>query len=135
METLIDNYINKIAEIKNVCENVNTNKLQLEALLNDLQTIDNNLNNQIGIETTTPTSFILFKKYISVEIERSRKDNLHKALYNLIKIRSFNVDNVEGIENKINYSTETKSIEQYIKNVVSSCNCMTNREFIVNMIR
>ena len=137
METLINNYFIKLDEIKTSSINPNTTLLQIEALINDLGLIEENIQSDLNILVTTPTDFILLRKIILVEIEINQKTGLQSYLLNLRKTRENNIGNIipnANHQNVLDYMNETKQIEYLIYNTFNNCQCMSNRKNIIENI-
>jgi hypothetical protein len=128
-----DLYMNKLLEIDTLSKNVNGTKAQLETLLNELQTIDTNIENDIDV-MPVPVTMVAMNKYVIVAVSRMRKLELNGMLYTLIKTRQQNVDiylSTNTYDDYLLYTEETRNIIDYVENIViPSCSCMDTRRFL-----
>ena len=127
-ESNLDDYINKLGEIKTASENYLTTQLDIETLLSELVVLDD----AIDDNAIMPITIAHLNKLILSSIIRVRKSDLQHYLYTLIKTRQEHqlqdaINNVGTQEEQIIYQTETRNIITYINNIKNSCPCMSNR--------
>lgn len=137
-ETTCDSYVSKLNELVILCNNHDSTLLQLQNELNELMTIDSEIETELTDNSNFPTTIVHLRKITLIELERNTKYTVHTAVYNLVKVRTQHTDTYSQshtTEETISYSKETKDIELFIKGtLVPSCPCMSKREFIINSV-
>lgn len=136
-ELTCDDYMLKLNEIISACNNVETTKIQLEALLGELETLDNQIDTDILAMTTPPTTMEHLNKYVIVQYSRLSKILLHNALLTIVKKRAEEQrqreqDQSGTYEERRLYEEETENVRNYVDTVKSSCICMSSRTNIIN---
>lgn len=138
-EITLDAYMQKIIDIETASTDINTSTTELQTLINDLASLDATLDVEIDAMVEMPIDFRYMRKIILVEIERARKANLQKALETLVNTRRNYIPTLinsdpDGNNLAIQYDIETESVKDLVKNVISGCNCMSNRKFLIEQI-
>jgi len=123
------NYLNKIMELKDICQDETTTKINLELVMNDLQDIKNDIEADILV-IGVPVTMSHFHKFFLVLNLIERGSDIQSSLLTLLKTRTNNIDNYASLhtyEEIIEYTNETKLLKEYIDNLMFNCNCMKDR--------
>lgn len=135
-ELTCDDYMLKLNEIISTCNNATTTKIQLETLLGELETLDNQVDTDI--ETMSlPSTMEHLNKYILTQYMRLSKIDLQRSLYKLIDVRNSDllyqaVHETTTKEEQHTYALETIEIKNLVETVINSCSCMSGRKYVVN---
>ena len=133
-ETTLNAYITQLTFFKNMCLNVNTTLSDLALELDNLNTLDLQIDSECENMTTPPSTFSHFQKYVAVEVQRSRKADIHASMVKLVNLRIENENDycVANPDTAIEYIDNTNQMKEFIKSVVGSCDCMSERALIIS---
>lgn len=127
-------YLDKVTSIKTACNDPTTTLTQLQTLIDGLATLDGQIDTDLQT-ISLPTTMTHMNLFILTQIERSMKCNLQESMKNLVKIRKNNIDAYQAsntYQNTVLYSTETRSIDNYIENtVIAGCTRMQSLKNII----
>ena len=131
-ELVLEDYMNKLNEIKIECENVNATKASLEILIDELASIENVIDNN----PVMPLTISHLNLIILVNGIRLSKNDLQYYLINFIKIRQDElvlrtINNTGTPTERLAYEEETRNIKEYTSTLKSSCPCMSSKNKII----
>ena len=129
------NYLSKIVEIKTLCNDYNTTKIQLETALNELNAIESIFENELAI-MNIPITMQHLDVYLLARIEMCRKSTVHDSLLQLRKTRTerineLNIGGADYISVMVPFDDESKNITNYVNVCIDGCNCMKERKNII----
>lgn len=147
-EVTIDAYLIKIYDLETLCNDPLTTSTNLNTYFNELTTIKNIFN--IELETLPfPTTTQHLRKLIYIEVETNNNSFIQSNLLKLIDIKKNYIDQYietnyplnnpiwdpnDRLNFSLNYENDIKSIISTIKNIINNCNCMRNRQSIIENI-
>ena len=131
-EQTLDAYITQLTLFKNMCNSATTTRSQITQQWNDLLTIDEVIEDELSTMLLPPQTFSHFQKFVAVEVQRSRKCDIHASFVNLINLRKENEQNITPQDDALEYIKETENIKQLMMEVVNSCEALKERHLIMN---
>ena len=131
-EQTLDSYIVQLNFFKNMCKNPLTTRNDIELEWNNLLTLDDLIEDELSTMLLPPQTFSHFQKFVAVEVQRSRKCDIHASFVNLINLRKENEPNITPQDDALEYIKETENIKQLMMEVVNSCEALKERHLIMN---
>lgn len=127
-EVNCDAYISKLSQIQTICNDYNTTKTILQTKISELETIEENIKDDIiniGLETTLTFQHIF--KFIVVFTTCHENKKLRSYLDNLAKLKREELVSVNsGGDNTItqSYGTEMSELLTYIDEIIDTPHCL-----------
>lgn len=139
-ELTIDSYFTKLFELETLANNPLSTIENINLVLTELNSIDNNLQTEMLNNNTIPSNLLHLRKLILLENERYNKIDIFYNLLHLIENKEQNMDNYvnqEGRtdEEKNNYINGLSSLRTSVKNIIENCDCMKKLYFIVKKFK
>jgi len=133
-ENNLDNYMNKLAQIKAVSENYDTTKTEYETLVDELTDLGDTIDNNIIM----PLTISHLNKLIIVQIARSMKVEFLSFLLNLVALKVSRIQTLSTPDANVAtldaFKTETASLKAYADILIGSCSCMKSMENVIKKI-
>lgn len=134
-EATCDAYKAQITTIQTLCNINTTTTADITTAINDLNTIDSQINTDI-LSMSFPTTVDHLNKFILVQITRSRVSEIQASLLNLIKIRKNHLktilDPLADMTTPLSYQNDTESLVSYTDNLILNSSGMKDRQLTIN---